>query len=36
VKLADRKWLDELRKREGGLRDIVGTRPASPAAVPVG
>jgi hypothetical protein len=36
VKLADRKWLEDLRKREGALGGIVGTRPASPAAVPVG
>jgi hypothetical protein len=36
VKLADQKWLDGLRQREAGLRDIVVYRATPPAPVPVG
>jgi hypothetical protein len=36
ARLTDRKWLDDLREREVGLRDIVVYRASTPAAVPVG
>jgi hypothetical protein len=36
ARLGDRKWLDRLREREVGARDIVVYRASTPAPVPVG
>jgi hypothetical protein len=36
VRLTDRRWLDRLREREVGLRELVVYRAPGPAAVPVG